>query len=144
MNKLTGCFFLSVSLLSLSACLGGPIGWQRISLNHPISPEQVAFIRDGETPLTEVVEHLGSPDDIVVSGDITHFRYYFGDGKYFRVNFGWGLRFLIPFYSPDMVLAGGGAGTNIFQVTCDDKWVAIDHSFAFHVSSTRFRFLPID
>lgn len=130
--------------MSLSACLGGPIGWQRISLNRPISPDQVAFIRHGETPLTAIVEHLGSPDDMVVSGDSTHFRYYFGDAKYFRVNFGWGLRFLIPFYSPDMVLGGGGAGTHIFQVTCDDNWVAIDHSFAFHVSSTRFRFLPMD
>jgi hypothetical protein len=131
-------------LLSLVGCLQGPIGWQRISLNQRISAEDVRFIIDGRTSLVDVVARLGSPDEMLGAGDHVLARYHFTDGKYFRANFGWGLRYLIPFYSPDLVLGGGGIGTDIFQVACDGEWIVRGHAFATHANSSEFRLLPFD
>ncbi|MGH7258696.1 MAG: hypothetical protein ACREIM_09970, partial [Nitrospiraceae bacterium] len=96
----------------------------------------------GRTTLAEVAEQLGSPDELlgVPGGSVAN--YHFSDGKYFRIDYGWGLRFIIPFYSPDLAQAGGGVGMDIFQVTCDDKWVVQHHAFAFHANSSKFRFWP--
>jgi hypothetical protein len=127
---------------ALSGCLRGPIAWQRLSLNQPITQGQVAFIQEGETRLSDVAAALGSPDEILKSKDWIIARYHFSDGKYFRVDFGWGLRFLIPFFSPDMVLGGGGFGSDAFEVVCDSRLVVQRKAFALHVSSSRFRLWP--
>jgi len=100
----------------LSGCLRGPIVWERITFNEPLSVEDVNFIEDGETSLPEVVERLGAPNEMVRSGEGVVARYHFLDGKNFKANYGWGLRFLIPFYAPDIIQEGGGAGTDVFQV----------------------------
>jgi hypothetical protein len=135
--------FLCILLLAGQiGCLRGPIGWQRVSLNQRISAEDVRFIIDGQTSLADVTARLGSPDEILTAGDHVLARYHFTDGKYFRANFGWGLRFLIPFYSPDLVLGGGGIGTDIFQVACDAQWIVREHAFAMHANSSEFRLFP--
>jgi hypothetical protein len=142
MTRIIASLVCTVLLLSLIGCLQGPIGWQRISLNQRISAEDVRFIIDGRTSLADVVARLGSPDEILGVGDHVLARYHFTDGKYFRVNFGWGLRFLIPYYSPDLVLGGGGIGTDTFQIACDGKWIVRGHAFATHANSSDFRLLP--
>ena len=130
------CFML------LSGCLRGPIVWQRMTFNQPLSAEDVRFIKDGETSLPEVVEKLGAPNQMVRSGEGVVARYHFTDGKNFRVNYGWGFRFLIPLYAPDLIQEGGGAGTDVFQVTFNEHWVVQDHAFAFHAQSSQFRLWP--
>lgn len=133
---------LCVLGLLLSGCVRGPIAWQRFTLNEPISASDVAFIMDGTTSLSEVVTRLGSPDDIRSVGHLIVARYHFSDGRYFRADYGWGLRFVVPYFSPDLVLGGGGFGTDIFQVTCDAHWIVQEHAFAWHTNSSEFRLWP--
>jgi hypothetical protein len=123
-------------------CMRGPLTWQRLTINQPITPEDVAFIIDGTTDLTDVVLRLGSPDEIQPIGDTIVARYHFSDGRYFRGDYGWGLRFVLPFVSPDLILGGGGFGTDIFQLTCDPHWIVQDHAFAWHAHSSDFRLWP--
>jgi len=142
MNRVWLCLSACALLTGMLGCMRGPIGWQRFSLNEPIVPNRVAFITDGATPLAEVVDRLGAPDEMLSAGDLIVARYHFTDGRYFHANFGWGLRFVIPYASPDGILGGGGFGTDIFQVACDAKWVVQEHAFAWHTSSSAFRFWP--
>ena len=141
-QKLQMCLCAILWLISLSGCLRGPIVWQRVAINQPLSAEDVSFIVDGDTRLQEVVERIGAPNQILSSNAGMVARYHFTDGKYFRVDFGWGLRFLTPFYQPDLVLGGGGTGVDVFQVTCNDRWVVQDHGFAFHAQASAFRLWP--
>ncbi len=133
---------LTVALLLQWGCLRGPIGWQRLTLNTPISAEDVAFIKDGHTSFQDVIDKLGSPSQILPAPDGIVARYNFTDVKYFRADFGWGLRFLLPFVAPSLVLGGGGIGHDVFQVTYNTQWIARDHSFAHHAQSTEYRIWP--
>ncbi|HXX75289.1 MAG TPA: hypothetical protein VEI50_09180 [Nitrospiraceae bacterium] len=118
------------------------MAWQRVTLNQPLSEEDVSFVVNGKTSLSEVVEQLGAPNQMLSSNGGVVARYQFTDGKYFRVDFGWGLRFLSPFYSPDLVLGGGGSGADLFQITYNDHWIVQDHGFAFHSQLSEFRLWP--
>jgi hypothetical protein len=142
MTRIIVSLLCALLLASQTGCLRGPVGWQRVSLNQRISAEDVRFIVEGHTSLTDVTARLGPPDEMLPAGDHVLARYHFTDGKYFRANFGWGLRFLIPFYSPDLVLGGGGIGTDIFQVACDAQWIVREHAFAMHANSSEFRLFP--
>ena len=141
-RRLQTCLCAILWLISLSGCLRGPIGWQRVAINQLLSEQDVTFIVDGDTTLQAIVEKLGAPNQMLSSSAGVVARYHFTDGKYFRVDFGWGLRYLIPFYSPDLVLGGGGMGVDVFQVTCDERWIVQDHGFAFHAHSSAFRLWP--
>jgi hypothetical protein len=134
--------FVCVLLAGLFGCTRGPVAWQRLSLNEPIASSDVAFIVDGVTRLDEVVDRLGPPDEMRPAGELVVARYHFTDGKYFRADFGWGLRFLMPFATPEGVLGGGGFGTDIFQIACDSRWVVQEHTFAWHTNSSTFRLWP--
>jgi len=142
MRCFVASFGLYVVIMALSGC--GPVIWQRLTLNQPITKDQVTFIQKGETQLSEVARQLGSPDEILNLKNRLVARYHFSDSRYFRINFGWGLRFFIPYYSPDMVLSGGGSGTDVFEVACDSQLVVQETSFAFHKSSSRFNLWPFE
>ncbi|MGH7235436.1 MAG: hypothetical protein ACREIO_03555 [Nitrospiraceae bacterium] len=135
-----------VGLMALGLVLSGcPLQWQRITINETIEPEDVTFIRAGETTLSEVVAKLGAPDEISDTRDGAVARYRFRDARYFRVNFGYAVKFFTPPGTPDdMVLAGGGTGTHEFHVVFDAKWVVQYHAFARHLSASQYRFWPFD
>lgn len=141
-RKLRPILWAILWVATLPGCLRGPVIWERVTLNHPLSVEDVGFVINGKTSLREVVEKLGSPNQMLPSTGGIVARYEFTDGKYFRVNFGWGLRFLIPFYSPDLVTGAGGVSIDAFQVTYNDRWIVQDHGFAFHSQSSEFRLWP--
>lgn len=128
--------------MSLNGCSQGPLTWKRVTLNQPISTEDIIGIVPGTTDFSEVVERLGAPNDILASQDGIVTRYYFTDGKYFKANYGWGLRFLIPLFSPDLDLGGGGIGRDVFQVTYDNHWIVREHAFAVHSHSSEFLAWP--
>ena len=136
----------AVGLIALGLVLSGcPLQWQRITVNETIHPEDVTFIRAGETTLSEVVAKLGAPDMISDTRGGAVARYQFRDVKYFRVNFGYAVKFFTPPGVPDdMVLAGGGTGTHEFQVMFDANWVVQYHAFARHLSASQYRFWPFD
>lgn len=136
------CLILALALTSLNGCSEGPLTWRRLTLNQTISTKDVIFIVPGKTDFSMVVERLGAPNDIFAVQDGMVTRYYFTDGKYFKANYGWGLRFLIPFFSPDMDLGGGGIGRDVFQVTYDNRWLVRDHAFARHSHSSKFLAWP--
>ena len=140
-NTLT-CFVLALQFMLLPGCLRGPVAWQRVTLNQPIATEDVRFIINGRTSISDVVEKLGTPNEMLPVKDGIVTRYHFTDGKYFRADYGWGLRFLIPFFAPDLVLGGGGIGSNIFQITYDKNWIVQHHAFAFHSQSSEFLVWP--
>lgn len=142
MRHLIGSFALVLALTALSGCMRGPVMWQRLTLNQPIMQEQVNFIKKGETQLSDVAKELGAPDEILNLKNRLVARYHFTDTRYFRVDFGWGLRFVIPYYSPDLVLGGGGAATDVFEVACDPQLIVQETSFAFHQNSSRFKLWP--
>lgn len=129
---------LAVVLASLVGCFDGPVTMRRLTLNQTISSAAVTFIVPGKTDMSAVVERLGAPNQIFPSKDGIVTRYYFTDGKFFKANYGWGLRFVIPFFTPDLDLGGGGIGTDVFQVTYDDRWLVREHAFAFHSRSSEF------
>jgi hypothetical protein len=128
--------------------LGCPITLDRVSINRPIKEDEVRFIVPGQTTLAEVVEKLGTPDQIEAGGDGPMARYRFQDGRYFRVNFLWWLRFVFPVVnfvpgaSPSMNLSGGGVGMDEFQVIFNEKWVARQYAFAHHIQASRFTAWP--
>jgi len=123
-------------------CVRGPLTWQRVTLNEQIAQGDVAFIKEGRTRLMDVADRLGPPDEIQAVGESLIALYHFSDGRYFRADYGWALRFVLPFMAPEMVLGGGGFGTNTFQLICDDQWVVHEHAFAWHADSSEFRFWP--
>ncbi len=133
---------LALAVTSLNACAQGPLTVRRVTLNQAISADDVTFIIPGKTDLLAVVERLGTPNEVfpVKNGLLT--RYYFADGRYFKANYAWGLRFLIPFFTPDIDLGGGGIGRDVFQVTYDNHWSVRDHAFSFHSHSSDFVVWP--
>jgi hypothetical protein len=130
---------------------GCPVRWQRLSINDPIRPADVAFIQPGKTTLTEIVEKLGVPD---VMTDVEHggaaVRYRFLDVKYFRIDFLWGLRFVFPLLyivpgaSPSFVLGGGGGRPDEFEVLFDPAWIVRGYAFDVHASTSEFIIWPFE
>lgn len=136
------CLILTLAFTALNGCSQGPVTLRRVTLNQTISTKDVIFIVPGKTDLSAVVERLGTPNEMLTSKDGVVTRYYFTDGRYFKANYGWGLRFLIPFFTPDLDLGGGGIGRDVFQVTYDDHWLVRDQVFAFHSHSSEFVVWP--
>ena len=133
---------LLLVLVGVAGCYRGPLSWQRVTLNQPITTVQIGFIQEGKTTFTEVVDQLGAPDEIVKLEERLVARYHFTDGKYFRADYGWGLRTVIPILTPDLVLGGGGFGTDVFEVSYDSHLVVQQHAFAFHLNSSKYRAWP--
>ena len=127
---------LLVAALTLMSCQ-----WRRLTVNDPIRPDDVAFIQEGQTTLTEVVERLGPPDDISAAGNAMVARYRFRDGKYFKIDAGRLLAFWSP-VTPEMSIARGQLETDVFQVVLDSNGIVQEHAFAFQSPATRFNPWP--
>lgn len=130
--------FLSVVFIGahFSAC-----NVVRITLNTPLTPDDVAFIIPGQTTLPEVVDRLGSPDSIGNSNTGMVSIYRFLDMKYARVNLGWLARPWSP-VDPDLIFSRTGFGTDAFEVFYDSNGVVIHHSFLRHVTDRTFHPYP--
>lgn len=113
----------------------------RITLNTPLTQNDVAFIVPGQTTLTDVITKLGTPDSITDSYTGVVATYRFLDMKYSRINFGW----LLKFWSPvdmDLIISRTGLGTDAFELLCDSNWVVTHQSFLRHLSGPRFNPYP--
>ena len=125
---------------SLAGC-GGFYTAARLTVNDPLGPQDVSFIKIGKTSFTDVVARLGAPDELVGGDTSALIIYHFRDAKYSRVNFGWPLRFWLP-VQPDLIVAGGGLGTDMFQVSFDQRWLVQHHAFSKHAQASRYRLWP--
>jgi hypothetical protein len=133
---------LALTLVSLNGCSLGPVTSRRVTLNQPISTQDVIFIVPGKTDMTAVVERLGAPNEMLSTNGGIVTRYYFMDGKYFKANYAWAFQLFTPFFAPDLDLGGGGIGTDVFQVTYNEDWIVRDRAFAFHSHSSEFMVWP--
>jgi hypothetical protein len=133
--------FITLLSLLLAGALSSGCNVMRITLNTPLTPEDVAFIVPGQTTLPEVVNRLGSPDSLndTSTGIISIYRFL--DMKYARVNFGWLARFWSP-VDPDLIFSRTGFGTDAFQVFYDSKGIVVQHSFLRHVTNLPFHPYP--
>src|SRR5574341_1030076 len=116
-------------ILMIYGC--GLATFARVTVNDPITNETVAFIEPGVTTLDDVVAKLGAPDELEGLEHGAVMSYHFRDGKYSRLNLLWPLRLLLP-ENPDLILGGGGLGTDLFQVFLDNRWVVQTHAFSQH------------
>jgi hypothetical protein len=144
--------------------------WQRVSINRTITPEAITFIEPGKTTFAEVVERLGAPDEITPLDDESAYtsfgrrrvqkaprtmsasghgavaRYQFVDVKRVRVNFTWGLQFVLntPGVPTDAELGGTGLGRDELLIVLDSGWVVQQHAFAKQSDATTYRLWPFD
>jgi hypothetical protein len=105
----------------------------RITLNTPLTQDDVAFIVPGQTTLADVITKLGTPDSITDSHTGIVATYRFLDMKYSRVNFGWLLRPWSP-VDPDLIISRTGFGADAFELLCDSDWVVTHQGFLRHLS----------
>ena len=113
----------------------------RITLNTPLTQDDVAFIVPGRTTLADVITKLGTPDSITDSYTGVVATYRFLDVKYSRVNFG----VLLKPWSPidtDLIISRTGLGTDAFELLCDSNWVVTHQSFLRHLAGPRFNPYP--
>lgn len=113
----------------------------RITLNTPLTQDDVAFIVPGQTTLADVVTKLGTPDSITDSHAGIVATYRFLDMKYSRINFGWLAKPWSP-VDPDLIISRTGFGTDAFELLCDSNWVVTHQSFLRHLSGPRFNPYP--
>ena len=132
---------ISLLLLMLISVVFSGCTVARITLNTPLTPEDVTFIVPGQTTLLEVVDRLGSPDSInnSTSGIVSIYRFL--DMKYARINFGYLARPWSP-VDPDLIFSRTGFGTDALQVFYDQDGVVVQHSFLRHVTERTFHPYP--
>lgn len=125
-----------VVCMSLSGC-----NVTRITMNTPLTHDDVAFIEPGHTTLADVVAKLGAPDTLTDSDSGVVVTYRFLDLKYSRINFGWLFRPWSP-VDPDIIISRTGLGADAFQVLCDSQWVVNHRGFLRHHGGPRFNPYP--
>lgn len=113
----------------------------RITLNTPLTQDDVAFIVPGQTTLTDVITKLGTPDSLTDSYTGVVATYRFLDMKYSRVNFGWLLKPWSP-VDTDLIISRTGLGADAFELLCDSNWVVTHQSFLRRLSGPRFNPYP--
>ena len=113
----------------------------RLTLNTPLTQNDVAFIVPGKTTLADVITTLGTPDSITDSNTGVVATYRFLDIRYSRINFGWLLKPWSP-VDTDLIISRTGLGTDAFELLCDSNWVVTHQSFLRHLSGPRFNPYP--
>ena len=100
--------------------------FRRVVVNDPLVSELVEELVPGKSPVQEVVQKLGAPDDITEGATGIILRYRYGDTKTLRVNFGWIVRVFFPL-APPMNLGRGEGVTHILHVALNSD-LTFDHS----------------
>ena len=125
------------TMIAITASSTTGCSFIRLTINDTIVAENVAFIVPGHTTLHEIVERLGTPDEMREAPHGALILYHFHDANYSHVNFGHILRFWTP-VQPDLVLSNIGLGTEVFEVAFDEHWVAQQHAFTRHPLATSY------
>ena len=120
--ELAVCTF-SILLL----CAGCTV--RRVVFNDIVTPEQVNFIRVGETTILELADHIGAPDEITDSEFGVVALYSWSDTKSAGLDFGAIPRLFLP-YSPTMTLSKTGITPERFQVIFDPQWTVRAYGFS--------------
>ena len=115
------------TLCILLLCAGCSV--RRVIFNDVVTPEQVNFIRVGQTTIGELADHIGAPDEITESEFGVVALYYFSDTKSAALDFGAIPRLFLP-YAPTMTLSKTGITPEQFQVVFDPQWTVRAYGFS--------------
>lgn len=94
----------------------------RVSVNKPITMEDVAFIRPDQTTFAEVIARLGTPDELLESETGVIAAYRFLDARYARINYGSLATAWSP-VTPDLITEGLGMQLNRLTVRLSPTWI---------------------
>jgi hypothetical protein len=137
---------MALILAALAMPTTGCIVIAHVSINDQINNEKVEFIQEGRTTFKDVVEELGAPTRIVgIKSGGAVAVYQFLDIRYSSVNYGYLTKFApqAQGQSFDLVLAGGGLGTDMFEVIFDERWIVKHYMFTKHAEKvSRYVFWP--
>ena len=115
--------------------------FRRVVVNDPLVSELVEELVPGKSSVHDVVQKLGSPDDIAEGTTGIVLRYRYGDSKTVRVNFGWIVRIFFP-VAPSLNLGRSEGATHILHVALKPD-LTFDHSVVQPPpESPRFWFWP--
>jgi hypothetical protein len=137
--SLSGLCSIFLSMVICTSFIGCNV--VRITLNTPLTKNDVAFIVPGQTTLADVINKLGTPDSMTDSYKGVVVTYRFLDVKYSRINFGWLMKPWSP-VDPDLLISRTGLGTDAFELFCDSNWVITHQSFLRHLSNPLFTPYP--
>lgn len=113
----------------------------RVTLNTPLTDEDVAFVVPGQTTLGDVIARIGAPDALTDTDSGVIATYRFLDMNYSRVNFGWLVKPWSP-VDPDLIISRTGLGVQALEVFCDSRWVVTHQQFLRYLSGPRFNPYP--
>ncbi|HLZ34450.1 MAG TPA: hypothetical protein VKP13_10565 [Nitrospira sp.] len=113
----------------------------RVTVNTPLTQDDIQFIVPGQTSFSDVITKLGTPDAIVDTETGMVATYRFLDVKYSRINFGWIVKLWSP-VDPDLVISRSGLGLDAFEVLCNDHWIVTHHSFLRQLAPPQFNPYP--
>ena len=120
------------------ACTIGALGltllWtgctvRRVAFNDVVTPEQVNFIRIGQTTILDLADHIGAPDEVTESEFGVVALYNWSDTKSAALDFGALPRLFLP-YAPTMTLSKTGITPEQFQVVFDPQWTVRAYGFS--------------
>ena len=115
------------ALCVLLLCAGCSV--RRATLNDVLTPEQVSFIRVGQTTIRELADHIGAPDEVTESDFGVVALYYWSDTKSAGLDFGAIGRLFLP-YSPTIRLNKIGVTPEQLQVVFDPQWTVRAYGFS--------------
>jgi outer membrane protein assembly factor BamE (lipoprotein component of BamABCDE complex) len=115
------------ALCILLLCAGCSI--RRVTFNDVVTPEQVKFIRIGQTTISELADQIGAPDEVTESDFGALALYYWSDTKSAALDFGALGRLFLP-YSPTMTLNRTGITPEQLQVMFDPQWTVRAYGFS--------------
>ena len=115
------------ALCILLLCAGCSV--RRATLNDVLTPEQVSFIRVGQTTIRELADHIGAPDEVTESDFGVVALYYWSDTKSAGLDFGAIGRLFLP-YSPTIRLNKIGVTPEQLQVVFDPQWTVRAYGFS--------------
>jgi outer membrane protein assembly factor BamE (lipoprotein component of BamABCDE complex) len=115
------------ALCILLLCAGCSV--RRATLNNVLTPEQVSFIRVGQTTIRELADHIGAPDEVTESDFGVVALYYWSDTKSAGLDLGAIGRLFLP-YSPTIRLNKIGVTPEQLQVVFDPQWAVRAYGFS--------------
>jgi len=118
----------AITILSLiMICSGCSI--RRVQYNEAITPDQVQFIRTGQTTMSDIVANLGAPDEMTEADSGVVALYNWSDTKSAAMDFGVLARLFLP-YAPSMTLNKTGVEPEQLLVVYDPQWTVRAYGFS--------------
>lgn len=114
---------------------------RRVDFNAPIMPEDLSFIRAGETTLHHVVDRIGAPEEITAVSDQFVAEFKWSTTRSSSLNLGYLFRIVSP-VAPTMTLSGTGINIQRLLIICDDRLIVRSYAFGLTDEHALFEFWP--